>query len=550
MQNSAAWIVSAVFSLAAHYGLITAASYISLAEPPQERLASVVLGNAALAPLSVSAERTEPEAMAELSQAVDAAAGTATLLNPGNAQLMAPDAAKNALVPGNSGVETGQTPAADLAPSTDAAEALADRSGFERVAEQGSADIRQEPGSEPAVAIASSDPARPAGAPELAAGEAQSLASETPVQAAPEDAAMQLEPAAPPAAANASSAASLALQQETSSAPAALEAPPLQQQSSAIEQNQSASLQLESSSSPAVPETAPLQQQSSVLGQNQSVFLQHESSTSPEVPAGAPLQSETASPAGNAEIAALQPEESALEAAPEVSTAATAAVSPDTGKTIASVAAGAAARSQGDRIRSFMRDYQNKGCIYAKADRVDSSRPTFTGLGGNSGAVDDFVTAFKNTVGVDPAVSIRTVMDAQCPAVDFIKAINGNAGQDFKIVLDSETVDDGKFLVGHLDGPLNGSVHVMTVDDAGNVVDISRDFHRQNAGNFFAVEVSLLTDGQSRNQLVIAILAREHLEIPQSPHTESAAEIFRSIVQQLGRQGGPISSAFAAFKVQ
>ena len=538
MYNSAAWIISAVLSLAAHYGLMSAAGHISIAEPQQDQVAIVVLGNAALQPVAVIADLAGSEALAEASQAVDAAAANATLLNAADAQPMTQDTAKTAIVPTRSGQETAETPAADLAPTAGAVEAPLDKPEGTRAAEQGGSDIAQDRASAAPATIASSETASAAPAPDLAAGNAPTLAAEARLPAPPADATAQLQPTTPSPAEDASGAASVSLPQETSSpAPATQSAPLRQDANPAARPGESLSLQPENN--PAAVTVA-------------AVPLPPEKTPAAEATANAPLTPGSAAPSAANDAASLQPEASAAVVVPEVPAATAADHLPPAGeiKVAAAAAATASAKSQADRIRSFMRDYQGQGCIYATADDADAAPPRFSGLGGRSGAVDDFVAAFKDTVGVDPAVELRAVMDAQCPAVDFIKAISGNPGQDFTVKLDTETVRDGNFLVGRLEGSTEGSVHLLTVDDAGTVVDISQDFHRAGKDNFFAVEVSLLADGRGRNQLVIAIVAREPLEISRAPDAPAAIELFRSIVQQIARQGGALNSAYAAFTVE
>ena len=536
MYNSAAWIISAVLSLAAHYGLMSAAGHISIAEPQQDQLAIVVLGNAALQPVAVIADLAGSEALAEASQAVDAAAANATPLKSADAQPMTQDTAKTAIDPTRSGQETAETPAADLAPTAGAVEAPLDKPEGTREAEQGGSDIAQDRASAAPAMIASSETASAAPAPDLAAGNAPTLAAEARLPAPPADAPAQLPPTAPSPAEDASGAASVSLPQETSSPAAATESAPLRQDTNpAARPGESLSLQPENN--PAAVTAA-------------AVPLPPEKTPPAEATANAPLTPGSAAPSVANDAASLQPEASAAVVVPEVPAAAAADHLPPAGEIKVAAAATASAKSQGDRIRSFMRDYQGQGCIYATADDIDGAKPRFSGLGGRSGAVDDFVTAFKDTVGVDPAVELRAVMDAQCPAVDFIKAISGNPGQDFTVKLDAETVRDGNFLVGRLEGSIEGSVHLLTVDDAGTVVDISQDFHRAGKDNFFAVEVSLLADGRGRNQLVIAIVARQSLEISRAPDAPAAIELFRSIVQQIARQGGAVNSAYAAFTVE
>jgi hypothetical protein len=219
-------------------------------------------------------------------------------------------------------------------------------------------------------------------------------------------------------------------------------------------------------------------------------------------------------------------------------------------KMAAAITAPAPIMSQGDRIRSFMRDYQGNGCIYAQASDTDAARPSFRGLGGESGAVEDFASAFRKAVGVEPELALRAVMDPQCPAVDFISAIAGNETQNLEMVLDQDVVQDGGMLIGRLEGRVRGEILLLLVDDDGAVRDITSEFHLLPTGNFFGVGVSAQGEGRGRNQLVLALASLEPLGITVTRKPGEAAALFRTLAEKIAAEAIPVRTAYAAFRVQ
>ena len=219
-------------------------------------------------------------------------------------------------------------------------------------------------------------------------------------------------------------------------------------------------------------------------------------------------------------------------------------------KIAAAITAPAPVMSQGDRVRSFMRDYKGDGCIYAQAGDVDAARPSFSGLGGQSGAVEDFAAAFRQAVGIEPELALRSVMDAQCPAVDFISAIAGGERQNLEVVLDQDVVQDGGMLIGRLEGRVQGEIMLLLVDDDGAVRDITSEFHVLPTGNFFGVGVSLRGEGRGRNQLVLALASVEPLGITVTRKPGEAATLFRNLAGKIAADGLAVRTAYAAFRVR
>lgn len=476
MQNSIAWIVSAALSVAAHFGLMTAAGHIELPQSGQEQLAQVVLGGGAFQAVTLDAAEAVSAIAAEATDTLTEPAGPSeAMAAPADAAVSMPQQADEIAQSANAEERQSAAPDSELAPATPGAIAAQPEKVAEIAAAQPSASLAPEAGTsavqETASAAAGETPS--ATAAPLAPAPA-SVVTALPEQAVPEAASVAAPDAAPP------SAAVIA------------EAPP--------------------ASKAGTVETAPA-----------------ELASSASVAELAPVSAAAALPQAPAETA--QPLE-------------------DGTKMAAAVTAAAPAMSQGDRVRSFLRDYQGNGCLYAQAGDTDAARPRFRGLGGQSGAVEDFASAFRQAVGVEPELALRTVMDSQCPVVDFMKAIVGSEPQNLEVVLDQDIVQNGGMLIGRLEGRVQGEILLLLVDDDGAVRDITSEFHRLPNGNFFGIPVALVGEGRGRNQLVLALASVEPLGVSVARKPGEAAALFRDLARRISTDGLPVRTAYAAFQVQ
>lgn len=466
MQNSIAWIVSAILSVAAHYGLMAVAGQIPLPDPDQEQLAEVLLGNPTFQAVTLDAAAAAQGAAIQTSATLPESTSTAD-------QEAAPVEATAAEPKQNEEIVQSAAPAESQA-AVSAAELAPDNNGLTASQSRNEAEATI---ASPAATIATQS------APEVMQQSAPGPSAEPPPAAAPLAPAQNATATAPPAQGPVTTAA----------APE-----PLAQ-------------------APTATEVA-------------------EASTGIAATTVEAAASEVSSAGGTQELAPEKP-------------AAAAPIGAGT-KMAAAITAPAPVMSQGDRVRSFMREYEGKGCIYAQASDADAARPSFKGLGGQSGAVEEFATAFRQAVGIDPELALRSVMDAQCPAVDFISAISGGERQNLEVVLDQDIVQDGGMLIGRLEGRVQGEIMLLLVDDDGAVRDITSEFHLLPAGNFFGVAVALQGEGRGRNQLVLALASIEPLGITVTRKPGEAATLFKNLAARIAADGLAVRTAYAAFRVQ
>ena len=205
--------------------------------------------------------------------------------------------------------------------------------------------------------------------------------------------------------------------------------------------------------------------------------------------------------------------------------------------------------SQAEKIDRFLAGYKGSGCLYARPRVLDAARPSFSGFGGERG-VSDFAAAFRQAVGIAPELAIAKVMDAQCPAVDFIRDITAAAPKQIDVVLDAEVLTSGGMITGHLGGDPGGAVRLLVIGDDGAVNDISADFHRIGPKNFFASPLIVNDEGRDRNQIIVALVSEQPLSVAVEHKPGEAKVLFEDIASQAKAPGASVAIGFNAFRVQ
>jgi len=212
-------------------------------------------------------------------------------------------------------------------------------------------------------------------------------------------------------------------------------------------------------------------------------------------------------------------------------------------------AAGSAFLTQADRIRQFLEHDGNRPCVYLKPSMIETGQPTFTGYGGGWERIHQFSEDFRRAVGIDPRLALRPVMDAQCPAVDFIHLLNGVTPSKLTIVIDNQNIANFGYLVGHLEGKLDTNVLLLVIDDDGAVQDISDMWHRGAEHNAFAEQVRLRRNGRSRYQMFLAISSPSPIVSGATRTPGEAPRLFKRLATQISGHNRITAWGIASFQV-
>ncbi len=513
----AIWLVAAAGSLAAHLGLVTALSGMTL-EPPPPPLADLYLADAASeAPLEVEAVVAE-EALpleAEAAGVEEIAAAEPDPEPVAETPVMKP---AEAVPP----AETEAAAAKDVEPRLSPVEETAPDPAQLRPEEEAAIQAAIEPPAELPEAekapVSTESPASPVAetgtqAPELAAAEdAASPVAET------QESAQALDPAA-----------------DTVSPPAAetaAETAPLESGSGKVDPNLSPRAEAVAAEGTAVAARADAV---AAAAQSTAAETPAVSSTQEVSQAETPVQpaetsGQTTTPKEPIASATSQPQEQQVAALPPVSEL---------------------PMTRRDRIGRFLReDYDGGACLFVEVAGPDRERPRLNGFVTEAEAIPKIGNAFRRSVGVEPEIAMRRMMEAQCPAVDFIGRLKRNRALPIFVRLASDVVRGSDLLVGRLTRATLPYTLLFIVDDDGIVHNLTDDLLPDVDGQTFAAEIHHTADGKSRNQLIVAVGSTVALEVPGPRRVGEAALFLQRLQAEAGAQGATLALGYATFRAE
>src|SRR5205085_7544788 len=76
-----------------------------------------------------------------------------------------------------------------------------------------------------------------------------------------------------------------------------------------------------------------------------------------------------------------------------------------------------------DRAADFMRAFNGGGCFLARPQAAAADSIAIEGIGSDKATFERFYGDFIHEIGVEPALTVRLIGAAECPAVDLIRAI-------------------------------------------------------------------------------------------------------------------------------
>ena len=203
-----------------------------------------------------------------------------------------------------------------------------------------------------------------------------------------------------------------------------------------------------------------------------------------------------------------------------------------------------------ERIVQFMKGYKGGTCFFAKASGLNQERPLLDGFVVETEAIHAIGNAFKTAVGLEPEIAMRRVMEAQCPAVDFIRNLLKNRARPIAIKLNSEIVPETRLLVGKvLDGSWPHTL-LFIVDDDGMVQNLTYRLTQVEDGKTFSAEVHPTAQGRSRNQLIFAVASTAALDVPAGKELGAAGPFLTALQSQAAEAGGTLALGYETFRIE
>ncbi len=126
-----------------------------------------------------------------------------------------------------------------------------------------------------------------------------------------------------------------------------------------------------------------------------------------------------------------------------------------------------------DRIRKYVEQYDGGDCFFILPVAISQSAAVVEGFGASTEPFETFSKAFRRDQGFGPAMGVRQVTQAQCPALKFLSQLGNNQARAPRINLATTELGSGETLNGTIENFANRVVELLLVSDRGEVQSLS-----------------------------------------------------------------------------
>ena len=120
-----------------------------------------------------------------------------------------------------------------------------------------------------------------------------------------------------------------------------------------------------------------------------------------------------------------------------------------------------------DRAADFMRAFNGGSCFLARPQPAAADLIAIEGIGADKATFERFYGDFIHEIGVEPALTVRLIGSAECPAVDLIRAMGSAQADAPKIDLTGYDAGRGKPLQGTVSNLAGRHIDLLIVSSNG-----------------------------------------------------------------------------------
>jgi serine/threonine-protein kinase len=158
-----------------------------------------------------------------------------------------------------------------------------------------------------------------------------------------------------------------------------------------------------------------------------------------------------------------------------------------------------------DRAADFMRSFDGGACFLARQQAAPSDSIAIEGIGSDKATFERFYGDFIHEIGAEPALTVRLIGAAECPAVDLIRAIGLGGAEAPKIDLVGYDVGRGRPLQGTISNLAGRRLDLLIVGSNGNVTRLDAKIQPGSGGAAFSAAVPPDATAGGALQLLLAI---------------------------------------------
>jgi serine/threonine protein kinase len=200
------------------------------------------------------------------------------------------------------------------------------------------------------------------------------------------------------------------------------------------------------------------------------------------------------------------------------------------------------ATNRADRIRKYVEQYSGGDCFFMLPVAISSGAAVVEGYGASTAPFEAFNKSFKRDLGLEAAIGIRQVTQAQCPAIKFLSQLGSNQARAPRINLASIEVKNGETLSGSIENFANRVVELLLVSDSGEVQNLSYSLKPGTDSLSFAIG---MPQGGAANapQLIMAVTTTRVLDSLRQPRPMAADTFFLQALSEAQRNNVTIATS-------
>jgi serine/threonine-protein kinase len=197
--------------------------------------------------------------------------------------------------------------------------------------------------------------------------------------------------------------------------------------------------------------------------------------------------------------------------------------------------------NRADRIRKYVEQYNGGDCFFMLPVAISAGAAVIEGFGASTSPFDAFNKSFKRDLGLEAAIGIRQVTQAQCPAIKFLSQLGSNQARAPRINLAAIEVKNGETLSGSIENFANRVVELLWVSEGGEVQNIS--YLLKPGTDSLSFSMPMQRSDANGPQLIMAVTTARVLDSLRQPRPMAADTFFLQALSEAQRNNLTIATA-------
>ncbi|MEO0980752.1 MAG: serine/threonine-protein kinase [Pseudomonadota bacterium] len=188
-----------------------------------------------------------------------------------------------------------------------------------------------------------------------------------------------------------------------------------------------------------------------------------------------------------------------------------------------------------DRVRNYVNNYKSGECMYLQPVRIAANSAEIEGFASRTPPFIAFDSDFTQTQGFEAKIQANLVSDAQCPAVQFLRATpQGSEKTELRLDMQRTVVPNGENMAGRISGfdASTGELGLLFVSSSGSVVNLSPYLQSDDGGAGFVVPLNLKTPSEETG-LIISLVGDGLVASLAGLREKQADAYFEALMEEL-----------------